>query len=228
VRDISQENVVLPQQLKIMLGGVQSLKRLNVAQYERAGGASGIEALYVEHQIGGTARKVGLEAGQVRAILVALIDPANPTKTRSCSKELLAASAGKSDGQPIMPGKLNKALEELERGEMIRSAGDPDTGLAAYRLDHDYLTRGVSAAVRRANRWHYLLEDGAKLYESAGSLAKQWKALLPIAAQCRLAWERMHGPLRYGQQRSYALASLARFAPMGLLAHLIRPDGDLR
>jgi len=207
VRDISQQDVVLPQQLKIMLGGIQSLKRLNIAQYERAGAASGIEALYVEQQINGTARKVGLEAGQVRAIPVALIDHANPTKTRSCSKQDLAAFAAKTSTQVITTDKFNAALEELERGEMLRSASDPESGFIAYRLDHDYLTRGVTAAERRANRWHYLLEDGAKAFENAGSLATQWKSLLTTGAQCRLAWEWLKGTFRYGQQRNYALAS---------------------
>ena len=34
VSDISEQNVILPQQLKSMLGGIQSLKWLNVAEYE--------------------------------------------------------------------------------------------------------------------------------------------------------------------------------------------------
>ena len=50
-RDISEQAVVLPQQLKIVLSGIQSLKWLNVAQYERVGGAIGIEAFYIEQQI---------------------------------------------------------------------------------------------------------------------------------------------------------------------------------
>ncbi len=105
VHDISQQGVVLPQQLKIMLGGIQNLRQLNIAQYERAGAATGIEALYVEQQISGTARKVGLEAGQVRAIPVALIDPSNPTKTRSCSKQDLAAFVAKMSARAITPDK---------------------------------------------------------------------------------------------------------------------------
>ena len=74
LRDISHEDVVLPQQLKIILGGIQHLKRLNVAEYERIGGAGGVEALYVQQQISGTARKVGLEPGQVRAMLASGTD----------------------------------------------------------------------------------------------------------------------------------------------------------
>jgi conflict system STAND superfamily ATPase len=217
VSDISQQNVVLPQQLKVVLGGIQSLKRLNLAQYERVGGAAGIEALYVEQQINGTARTIGLEPRQVRAMLVALIDPLNPTKTRSRSKEALADAAAKADKQAVDAEKLDRALEQLERGEMVRGVSDPETRLTAYRLDHDYLTRGVSAAERRANRWHYLLEDGAKAFESAGSLAMRWKSLLPLRAQCRLVWERSKGTFHYGQQSRYALASLARLAPVVLV-----------
>jgi hypothetical protein len=217
VRDVSLQDVVLPQQLKIMLGGIQNLKWLNVAHYERAGGATGIEALYVEQQISGTARKVGLEASQVRAIPVALIDPSNPTKTRSCSKQDLAAFAAQMCGRAIAPDKFNAALEELERGELLRSASDPESGFTAYRLDHDYLTRGVAAAERRANRWYYLLDDGAKAFQNAGSLATQWKSLLTTGTQCRLAWEWLKGTFHYGQQSTYALLSLARFAPLMLL-----------
>lgn len=214
VYDISQQDVVLPQQLKVTLGGIQGLRRLTVAQYERAGRVAGIEALYVEQQVGATARKVGLEAAEVRAMLVALIDPSDPNKTRSRSKEQLVAAAGQACGRAIADDRLDQALDELERGEIVRSATDLESGLTAYRLDHDYLTRGVSAAERRANRWHYLLEDGAKSFENAGSLAMRWRALLPVAEQCGLAWERVRGTHRYGQHRTYALWSLARFAPV--------------
>src|SRR5262249_35022367 len=154
-------------------------------------------ALYVEQQISGTARKVGLEVDPVRAIPVALVDPSNPTKTRSCSKQDLAAVVAKTSVRAITPDKFDAALEELERGEMLRSASDPEGGFVTYRLDHDYLTRGVAAAERRANRWHYLLEDGAKVFENAGSLATQWKSLLTTGTQCRLAWEWLKGTFRY-------------------------------
>ncbi|MHC2624951.1 hypothetical protein ACVIW2_006983 [Bradyrhizobium huanghuaihaiense] len=213
VRDISQQDVVLPQQLKIMLGGIQSLKRLNIAYYERAGGASGIEALYVEQQITGTSRKVGIEVSQVRAILIALIDPENQTKTRSLSKADLATIL-----QKVQDDRLDKALQELERGEILRSATDPQTGLIAYRLDHDYLARGVLAAERRANRWYYLLADGAVAFHNSSSVLSQWKSLLPMSAQCRLAWERLWGGFRYGLQSNYALLSLLRFVPLIVLA----------
>ena len=210
IRDISQQDVILPQQLKIALGGIQSLKRLNVREYERVGGAAGIEAFYVEEQINGTARKVGLAPSQVRAMLVDLIDPLNPTKTRSRGKEDLLAVLAKAIGQPVTGAEFNNALVELERGEMLRSASDPESGRNTYRLDHDYLTRGVLAAERRANRWHYLLEDKAKVFQDAGTLWKKWKALLPVWMQCSLVWARMRGRFRYGNRRTYALLSLAR------------------
>ena len=87
IGDISEHSVVLPQQLKIMLAGIQNLKWLNIAQYEQAGGASGIEASYVEQQINRTARIVELDASQIRAMLVALIDPVNLSKTWSRGKK---------------------------------------------------------------------------------------------------------------------------------------------
>jgi hypothetical protein len=210
IGDISEQDVILPQQLKIMLGGIQSLKPLNVRQYERVGGAAGIEAFYVEQQVNGVARKVGLAPSQVRAMLVDLIDPINLTKTRSRSKEDLLAVLAKSSGQPVASAELDDALDELERGEVLRSSSGPGSGRAVYRLDHDYLVRGVSAAERRTNRWHYLLEDRAKAFQDAGTLWKKWKALLPVGMQCRLAWARMNGRFRYGSHRGYAALSLAR------------------
>ncbi len=210
IRDISQQDVILPQQLKIVLGGIQSLKRLNLKQYERVGGVAGIEAFYVEQQINGTARKVGLAPSQVRALLVNLIDPLNPTKTRFCGKEDLLAVIAKASGQPVASDRLDNALEELERGEMLRSPSDPESGRTIYRLDHDYLIRGVLAAERRADRWHYLLEDSAKAFKDAGTFWKKWKALLPVGTQSRLALARVRGQFHYGNRRSYALLSLAR------------------
>jgi hypothetical protein len=221
LRDISQEDVVLPQQLKVMLGGIQHLKQLNVTQYERAGGASGIEALYVQEQINGTARKVGLEAAQVRAMLVSLIDPLNSSETRLSSKKDLEAAVTRVTGRLTAEDGLEKALNELEGGEIVRSGSDPATGQTVYRLDHSYLTRGVLAAERSANRWQYALADRAKAFENARSLLGQWRALLPVLVQFKLAWERMRGNLRYGLQRRYALISLTRCIPLVLCLLLI-------
>jgi hypothetical protein len=104
-----------------------------------------------------------------------LIDPADLTKTRALPMQTLATAAEKAGGTAIAPDELNRALEELERGEIVRNASDIETGFTAYRLEHDYLTRGVLAAERRANRWHYLLEDCAKTWRNAGSFASRWK-----------------------------------------------------
>jgi hypothetical protein len=216
IRDISNQDVVLPQQLKIMLGGIQSLRRLNVAQYERAGGAAGIEAIYVEQRVFSAARKVSIDANQIRAMLLAMIDPSNPSKTLSRLKAQLLEVAAKAGTQAIPPEKLEVALGELERGEVVRSANDLECGEVTYRLDHDYLTRGVVAAERRANRWHYLLKEGARAFGDAGSIATQWRALLPVTEQCQLVWQRLQGKFRYGSERSYALASLTRFTPTAL------------
>jgi hypothetical protein len=75
----------------------------------------------------------------------------------------------------------------------------------------------VSTAERRANRWHYLLEDRAKAFQDAGTLWKKWTALLPVGMQCRLAWARLRGRFHYGSRRKYAVLSLARL-PARLLS----------
>ncbi|QPF89659.1 nSTAND1 domain-containing NTPase [Bradyrhizobium commune] len=214
VRDVSQQDVVLPQQLNTMLRGIQGLKSLSVAEYDKAGGASGIEALYVERQIAGAARKSGLESSLILPMLVDLIDPINASKTRSRSKALLAKKCNAVHEDTKTLAKLEVVLTELERGELIRAESDPDKNTEVYRLDHDYLTRGVAAAERRANKWRYVLEDGSKSFENAGTSANRWRALLPASVQVRLAWERLRGNVRYGQQQLYALASLLRLVPL--------------
>jgi hypothetical protein len=127
-----------------------------------------------------------------------------------CDKEDLLAVTAKASGQPVASDDLDNALEELEHGEMLRSSSDPESGRTTYRLDHDYLTRGVLTAERRADRWHYLLEDRAKGFQDASTLWKKWKALLPVGTQCRLAIARLRGQFSYGNRRSYVLWSLAR------------------
>jgi hypothetical protein len=73
-RDLDRDGLVLPQQLKTVLAGLTSLRFLTVSQYERAGGAAGVEALYIEGQVRGTARKTGLAESAVRKLLLAMVD----------------------------------------------------------------------------------------------------------------------------------------------------------
>jgi hypothetical protein len=216
VYDISQDGVILPQQLKIILGGIRSLRRLNVAEYESVGGASGLEALYVEQQVSGTSRRTGFPAEQLRRLLLGLIDPSTPTKTRSQTRDQLIKLTQDAGFSPDA-NSFSIAFQELERGEMVRSATEPESGLVTYRLDHDYLTRGVFAATRRANRWRYLLEEGDTSFDYAGGLLRKWSALLPLQTQLALAWHRLSGSFHYGQHQRYATLSLVRFAPTVLL-----------
>ena len=145
----------------------------------------------------------GVDPSYIRAMLVALIDPLNPTKTWSRSEEDLIAAVVKVNGKELLGDTLSKATEELERGEIVRRVSDPESGCASYRLDHDYLTRGVSAAERRANRWLYILEEAARAFEDAGTVSKKWAALLPIRTQLRLAWERVRGRFPLWQPQKF-------------------------
>ena len=84
VRDLARrDGSVLPQQLKTALAGLQGLKTLNVARYEQAGGVVGLEALFVESQISGAARKIRVNQSVVRSAAAHLIDPSAPSKTRT-------------------------------------------------------------------------------------------------------------------------------------------------
>jgi len=214
IQDISQQNVILPQQLKTLLGGLPGLKRLSVGEYERAGGASGVEALYVEQQVAKASRLAGVEPQRVRSLLVSLVDPPDPSKTQSRSRVELEAIE-----PPFVGNQLTEVIQELERSEIVRPISDWQQGQTRYQLDHDYLARGVVAAERRANAWRYQLEEGSKALEKAGSMSAKWRSLLPLRAQGRLAWERLQGQsrFRYGQHRDFALKSLARLAPIALM-----------
>jgi hypothetical protein len=214
VRDLSQDGVILPQQLKIALASLQALRYLNISEYEKAGAALGMEAMFVERQITATARKAGVPIDAVRRMLVALIDPENPTKSRSLSS-LRLLEAGTITPHPIATTTLTKAIEELERAELLRRLTIAEAQEPLWQLDHDYLTRGVGAAERRASRWRYLLTDGAlALANAQGRFLASWRALLPIRDQIALFFAWVRGMHNYEGGASYAFFSLAKFLPI--------------
>jgi hypothetical protein len=131
-RDLDGDGRVLPQQLKTVLAGLTSPRFLAVSQYERAGGAGGVEALYIEGQVRGTARKTGLAEVAVRKLLLAMVDRETQAKTVvKTLPELEAAAAG--EGAPDAsaarrtPGSVQAALEELTKVEVVRERTEPDT-----------------------------------------------------------------------------------------------------
>jgi hypothetical protein len=209
--DLERAGTILPQQLKIVLGGLGALpgRVLTVATYERVGGAAGLEARFIEERIAKAARLHGATEERVRAALLTLVDPITGQKTiERRTRELLSCI------DPTAPEKAQAALDQLELEEVVRRRVDPGTGDSAWLLDHDYLARAVREADRRANRWQRVLAEGANALVNAGtSWALWWRALLPPRTQLAFFWDRLRGRFRYGHHRLYAVKSLPRLAP---------------
>ena len=117
--DLERAGTILPQQLKIVLAGLGTLpgRVLTVAAYDRADGAAGLEARFIEDRIAKAARLHGATEERVRAALLALVDPITGQKTvERPTEELLSVI------DPTAPEKARPVLELLP-------AGAPSTGL---------------------------------------------------------------------------------------------------
>jgi hypothetical protein len=208
-KDLAQEGLVLPIQMRMAFLGLKKLKYLTVADYERAGGLVGLETGDLESDIANTARKFGLRQEQIRQLLLALVDE-KTLKTQAQTTANLAKAMGIEANSEV----FQKALHDLKRKEILRDRPDPDTRASVWILDHDYLCRAVLHAEQRANRWVALLREGEKVFEEAGHrLWRRWKALLTLGQQLTLVYQRVRGRFHYGPQRRYAFWSLGRWSP---------------
>ena len=126
-----------------------------------------------------------------------------------------------------------RALERLERDEIVRStAGSGDQG-GDWQLDHDYLAQAVITEERRANRFNALLRDGAEAWRNAGTdLRQRVRTLLPLRTQLELAWARVRWRGRLDPAYcAFAAISTLRVLPLVLLlviAGWVRSEWDLR
>jgi hypothetical protein len=104
----------------------------------------------------------------------------------------------------------------LEREGVLRTRVDPDTGQSVVQLYHDYLSRAVVEAERRADRWPTVIRDAQQQFDEAGSsFFRRWRALLSPWHQVRILIERFRSSsnFTYGPQRTLAVCSLLRFTP---------------
>jgi hypothetical protein len=218
-RDLSQDGAVLPVQMKIVLQGLASLGSLTVRDYERVGGLHGLEAAHIEWHVASTALHSGLTRVQVRTLLMSLADAETlktvPRSTADLEKAIIA-------GDETNTGRFEKAVEaalnDLQMKEIIRKRLDPDTRQHVWSLDHDYLSRGVLEAERRANHWFASVQEGYGAFQDAGSsMWRKWRALLSPWQQMVLVSHRLRGRFRYSTLRSYAGWSLCRFVPYFLV-----------
>jgi hypothetical protein len=111
---------------------------------------------------------------------------------------------------------VTTVVSYLEREGVLRSRVDPDTGQSVVQLYHDYLSRAVVEAERRADRWPTVIRDAQQQFDEAGSSwPRRWRAMLSPWQQIRMLIERLrpNANFAYGPQKKYAAYSLCRFMP---------------
>lgn len=217
--DLDVDGRILPQRLRIMMRGLERLPALTPGEYSKAGGALGVDALYVEGAVRDAVIRSGLPSRTVRALLNELVDPANPRKTRRRSiGELEATASALSPG--TAPESVGRAIRQLEDSEVIRNvtdASNPD--VIAVQLDHDYLAVVIHAVVRRSDRWNTLLRERCAAFESAGrNLWRRWRHLLGVREFWPLIWAKLarHDDAGdFGGRLSFiAISSLTTLVPL--------------
>jgi len=219
--DLSQDGFVLAIQMRMALLGLEQLRYLTVSNYEKEGRLQGLEATHIEWHIANTARHTGLSKEKIRQLLIALVD-SDTQKTVPQTTTWLANRLGINENAGKDQALLQEALNNLEAKEIIRKRLDPDTRNIVWSLIHDYLCRGVLMAERRANRWTVLLQEKEKTFKETGwHIWRKWKTLLPIWQQIQLFFMRILGRFHYDCQRKYAIWSMGRFLPYGLLFIII-------
>lgn len=220
LRDLAPEGFLLPIQMKVALQGLAELQPVSLAAYVREGGLPGVEALHIARSIAQAARHVGWEAGDVRRLLIELVDPVARQKTVPRTSDHLLEVLPEDKRDELKLNQVLAALRDKDE-DIVRDRAARDLGMTVWLLDHDYLCRGVLELDRRARRWQILLEESARSFQEAQSLGVRWRSLLGPGLQLRLFWERLRGRLAYRQDRGYAAFSALRLIgniPVLLLA----------
>ena len=202
--DLEQGAQLLPQQLKIALLGLRTLRPMNVRGYERLGRAEGLEALFVESAVADAAAASGLDKRKVLDLLLALVDRPNRRKGEPRSADQLVATAGIAPDRAPM---IATALKVLEARELVRTTS---TG---WQLDHDYLARGILRAEANAERWRTRLAQLARQHEAASGIWGWWRTLLTPWEQVSFLAAWLRGRRPYGAHASFARTSVVRLLP---------------
>jgi hypothetical protein len=216
--DLTEDDAILPIQLSVALQALRRFPVLTVREYERRGGVIGLERFYIEQNLIETSHVSSLDPELVRKLLVGLVEPARHKALQLRTSEIEATLDGVGASKGEVPvHRVQAALEYLEGRNILRrrpaEEGDDDIWL----LQHDFLCQGVLAAERHANRWHAVLEEGARQWREAGGTLQHWKALLSPWRQVQLAFGRLAGKLRYGSEKRFVLLSTLRFLPYALV-----------
>lgn len=210
IRDLAPEGWVLPIRMRVVFRGLAQLDVLTTAAYEREGGVEGLEALYIGRQVVAAARLAKVTPGDVRRLLLKLVDSKN-MKTRPCHLEGLAAVARGGSGEPLGGKSLEIVLDYLEKVDVVRHRAEEGIGEEVWQLDHDYLCRGVVELERRSRRWEKLLEERHEAFKATRRPWARWRNLLDPWTQIRLVAQRLVGNLpSYGRYRDFAWLSTPR------------------
>jgi hypothetical protein len=210
VDDLESRGTVLPQQLKVVLGGLRGLSGLTVPAYEHAGGLPGLEATFVARGLTAAAQASNLPETAALALLLALVDRDRqpPAKAAPRPAADLAAAIAAS------PPATIRALATFARDEILRTRGEAEAPDSPWQLDHDYLAGPILRVERERDRWRLLLAERATPFREAGvSFRRRWRGLLPVNEQLQLLLARLRGRFRCGEYRPYALASSLRLLP---------------
>ncbi|HYU31270.1 MAG TPA: ATP-binding protein [Thermoanaerobaculia bacterium] len=205
LQDLAPDGVVLPVQMKIAFTALKHLRPPVLAEYLRAGGLPGLEALFIERQVALAVEGDPRQAAEIRPLLVSMVDPVEEKTVFRSGDELAAELPPEKRDRE----KLDKTLRNLKANRLLRFQRTEE-GHEVWQLDHDYLCRGVLALDRRARRWQLVLEEGSRTFGGAEGLLARWRALLTLTLQVRLLSERLRGKLTYGRNRGFAALSLLR------------------
>lgn len=219
-QDMSQ-STVLPQQVRIVFLGLRELPSLVLPEYRRAAAGAGVEALYIRKAIQTAAAASGLSQTDVRALLSAFVDSAQPRSLKTKALSLADLASIVSDTP-----KLQRALAHLKVEEVVReNPVSADKG-SRWQLDHDYIARAVAAENRAANKLSLQLQDGAEAWRTAGyDIRQRYRSLLSLSEQLKLVWARRRGEFTYRPYRSYAAISTIRAWPVVLVLLLLAGAG---
>lgn len=221
IADLDVDGRVLPQRLGTLMRGLAHLHALTTQEYDRAGGAIGLDALYVEAAVRDAAEASKLEPAAIRCVLGSLIDPTNPWKTRRRTPSDLVTTINDGGFSGDLPA-LEIALSQLAQEEVIRRVIDADSSASAVQLDHDYLTAVVRAVVRRADRWNLLLRERDEAFRSAGrDRWGRWQHVLSAREIWRLLWSKLarqpDAPVLFGHWKLLGASALSASIPMALV-----------
>ena len=199
-RDLSDKELVLPIRLRVAVAGLDAIRdRLTPAAYEKLGGITGLEAIYIERQIS----DCGKRSDEVRRLLLGfLVSEAGATRTRR--------DLSRMELVQYLSGDQDSVLAKLEQSRILIKRIVLEEG-ERWSLYHDYLAFGLIEINRRSRYWELVLERAHTGFLSVQRWSRFAK-LLPPGSQIGLWWARARGRVRFGVRRRYVLMSSIRLA----------------